>query len=131
MGRQKSRRSESAHLRRLESRFQAWRKTRVLGERIPEPLWQAAAKVAADVGVGRAASALKLDYYALQRRMPTRQADTAPTVRFVELPSAPLLPSSECTIEIDDGTGASMRIQIKGADLADIASLGHRLWKEE
>ena len=72
MARHKSRVNDSAHLRRLNSRFQAWRKTRVRGERIPEPLWKAAAKVAADVGVCRVASALKLDYYALQRRMQTR-----------------------------------------------------------
>ena len=72
MARHKSRVNDSAHLRRLKSRFQAWRKTRVRGERIPEPLWKAAAKVAADVGVCRVASALKLDYYALQRRMQTR-----------------------------------------------------------
>ena len=131
MSTRKSRGGESAHLRRLKSRFQAWRKARVRGERIPVPLWKAAAKVAADIGVCQTAKALTLDYHKLQRWVQKQDGARTSPVSFVELHSAAVLPSSECVIEIEDGTGASMRMQIKGADLADIASLGHRLWKDE
>ena len=50
-----------ASLSRLGQRFAAWRKTRAIGERIPEPLWHAAVKVAAKYSLNPTARALKLD----------------------------------------------------------------------
>ena len=47
-------------LARLAQRFAAWRKTRVVGERIPDRLWQAAVKMAATYGIHPTAQALKL-----------------------------------------------------------------------
>lgn len=42
-----------ARLQRLEQRFVAWRKTRVRGERIPQLLWNSAAKLAAEYGLNQ------------------------------------------------------------------------------
>ena len=51
-----------APLTRLGQRFSSWRKTRARGERIPAPLWDSAAKMAAKYGLNLAARTLKLDY---------------------------------------------------------------------
>lgn len=49
-------RSTPARLARLERRFASWRQNRQRGERIPQRLWQAAARLAADYGVSVTAS---------------------------------------------------------------------------
>lgn len=43
-------------LRRAQDRFQAWRKRRQVGERIPQPLWAMAARLAGTHGSRRAGS---------------------------------------------------------------------------
>ena len=57
-----SRRQVPAVLARLERRFSAWRNSRTVGQRIPDPLWKAAVRVAAEHGLNQTASVLKLDY---------------------------------------------------------------------
>ena len=120
-------RSHGAGVERVKARFASWRKKRVRGERIPTGLWDAAAKVAADVGVCQTAKALQLDYYALQRRVKKRAPESAPPA-FVELPTSPHS-ASECVIELEDTTGVSMKMHLKSVDASTIASLSHSLWK--
>ncbi len=114
-------------LLRLKEKFVAWRKTRVVGQRIPDRLWNAAAKLAADYGVNQTAKVLSLDYYSLKRRV-SQSTNTPSSTSFVEFPSIPLPPANECIIELEDGAGASMRMHVKGVELADIVSLGRGLW---
>jgi len=47
----------------VRRRFEHWRRSRTPGTRIPDSLWQAAAKMARSSGVNRTAKALGLDYY--------------------------------------------------------------------
>jgi hypothetical protein len=115
-----------ASLSRLEQRFAAWRKTRATGERIPEPLWRAAVQNAAKHGLNRAARVLKLDYYALKKRM-DRGSNAVPSSTFVELPSSPLV-ASECVIEWEDAAGARMRVHVKGQNLPDVLALSRSFW---
>jgi len=48
-------------------------------------------------------------------------------LEFLELlPSPPVTtPSIECTIELEDGSGTTMRMHVKGARMADLASFAH------
>jgi hypothetical protein len=55
-------------LLQARSRFQAWRGRRKVGERIPQPLWTLAVRLAKTHGVSRTAAALGLDYYSVQKR---------------------------------------------------------------
>ena len=123
----RERRKVPARLSRLEQRFASWRKTRQPGERIPQPLWKAAAKLARDCGLNQTARILKLDYYSLKKHVDRyggmKAAASAP---FVELPPMPL--ASECVIEFEDGLGASMRMHVKGSDLPDVLALGRSFW---
>ena len=46
----------------LAAGLNAWRSTRSVGQRIPEPLWKAAAELARVDGVAPVAAALKLNF---------------------------------------------------------------------
>lgn len=127
---QERRRDEvPARLSRLEQRFAAWRKSRVKGGRIPAPLWQSAAKLAADYGLSQTATVLKLDYESLKKHMDRRGNETASQVAFVELPSA--AHANECVIEFEDAAGASMRIHWKSTEMPDVLALGRSFWNAE
>ena len=119
-----------ASLSRLGQRFAAWRKTRVLGERIPETLWNSAAKMAAEHGLNRTARVLKLDYYSLKKRL-DGASGPAESSTFVELPSSSLSIASECVIEWEDATGSRMRVHLKGQDLPDVLALSRGFWNAD
>jgi hypothetical protein len=110
------------------SRFQAWRGERKLGERIPQPLWDLAVRLAKLHGVSPTATALGLDYYGLQRRTGTVAAP-APSSNpaFVEV-QAPIVAGKECRLEFDNGAGATLRVQLVGYDAADIEALSRNFW---
>jgi hypothetical protein len=110
------------------SRFQAWRGQRKLGERIPQPLWALAVRLAKLHGVSRTTTVLGVDYYGLQKRTgeATTQRQSKPPA-FVEWPS-PILVGKECRFELDNGAGATMRVHLVGYDAADIAALSRSFW---
>jgi hypothetical protein len=99
-----------------------------LGDRIPRRLWALAVQLARLHGVSRTATALGVDYYSLQRRIGTTAAQAqASSPAFVELPS-PILVGKECRLELDNGAGATMRVQLVGYDAADIKALSRSFW---
>jgi len=115
-------------LARGRSRFQAWRGERKLGDRIPRRLWALAVQLARLHGVSRTATALGVDYYSLQRRIGTTAAQAqASSPAFLELPP-PILVGKECRLELDNGAGATMRVQLVGYDAADIEALSRSFW---
>ena len=114
-----------APLSRLGKRFAAWRESRVAGQRIPETLWESAAKMAAQYGVSRTAGFLKLDYYSLKKRLEAASTPAA-SAPFLELPPLPVV--SECLIELEDAAGARMRVQLKGQNPPDLLALSRSFW---
>src|SRR3954454_14304625 len=112
-----------ADLVRGRARFQAWRTRRKVGTRIPRTLWAVAVRLAKTHGVCRAATALGLDYYNLKNRTespaaPRRSGGPA----LVEL-AAPAMVAKRCRVELDNGSGATLRVQLVGYDAADIEAL--------
>ena len=110
-------------LARGQGRFRAWRAQRKAGGRIPEALWAMATRLANAHGVSRTAAALGLDYYRLKKRAEVAAGD--PRVSgpaFVELP-APVTAAKRCRLELDNGSGATMRVHLVGYDAADIEAL--------
>jgi len=120
-----------AGLLRLEQRFRDWRQTRRPGERIPQQLWNSAAKLAADCGLNQTAKVLKLDYYSLKRHVSEQAGEAAANAAFIELPTAPVVHANECIIELKDGAGASMRMHWKGSETPDLLALGHSFWNAQ
>jgi hypothetical protein len=115
-------------LERGRARFQAWRQRRALGERIPQALWALAIRLTKIHGVSRTAGALGLDYYSLKKRtasaaLPPQSSEPA----FVEL-TAPVMVAKQCRVELDNGSGATMRVQLVGYDVADIEALARGFW---
>jgi hypothetical protein len=99
-------------------------------------------KLAEAHGVSRTASALRLDYHALKNRVAGKNCDSSSvTPTFIELtpspltPSpltpSPLTPSTECVVEFEDGSGARMRVHLRGGHVPDLVALGRSFWSGE
>ena len=116
-------------LSRLEQRFLAWRKSRRPGARIPARLWKVAAQCGRDVGLNRTATVLKLDYYSLRKHVDRLGDARSSQPKFVELPSMPA--TGDCVIELEDASGAKMRVHLKGDQLPDLLALSRSFWSGE
>ncbi len=100
--------------------------TRQRGE-LPKDL----AQLVSQHGLSRTATALGLDYYSLKKRVEAAgQEPPSPGPAFVELP-APLVVSKQALFELDNGAGATMRVQLLGYDAADVEVLARRFWGAE
>ena len=85
------RRGVPTRLERLRRRFERWRGTHTAHSRIPDGLWASAVKLAGTFGTHRTAKALRLNYYALKKRIerqPFVAADRSEktVATFLELP---------------------------------------------
>lgn len=123
-----------AGLEAVRVRFERWRQNRSQGERIPETLWTAAVKLAETHGVAKISTALRIDYYALKKRLgpasPLASSQPQGSVaRFVELASPVRTDSRECTVELENATGAKMRIHVRGGEIPDLAALSRSFWE--
>ncbi len=129
------RKTVPAELSQAERAFVKWRRSRKRGERIPAKLWALAVELAATHGVCRVSSKLRLDYYALRRKLAERHVEipACEPPAFVELSPAslanPLPPQqSEYLIELEDASGTKMSIRVRGAESLDVMSLSRGLW---
>jgi hypothetical protein len=127
-----------ARLEGVRRRFEDWRRTRKVRTRIPEPLWALAVKLATRYGIHRTAKVLRVDYYALKKRVEGASAAIASKTpgevargQFLELPAAPWVGSGECRLELEDASGAKLRIQLKGFEAPDLAALSRSFWQSE
>ena len=117
-----------AHAR---SRFEAWRQRRPGRRPIPLPLWDLAVRLASTHGVSRTAAALGLGYYSLKKQAEAAAPQLPPcSPAFVELP-APAVVGKQALFELDNGAGATMRVQLLGYDAAEVAALTRSLWDAE
>jgi hypothetical protein len=114
-----------AELARARNRLRAWRRARNPKTRIPDRFWSLAVKLVATHGLNRTASALKLDYYALKRRVEaTADTPCSPAAAFLEL-TPPIPMARECTMEFEDDSGSRTRIHLKGYDATDVVAVAH------
>ena len=117
----------------VRRRFERWRRLPKADRRIPKALWRAAVEAAGEHGVSRTARALRLNTTSLKHRLQTTVPPGAcgggPSgTPFVELLSPPLVGATECVVELEDSHGARMRIELKGADAPDLATLARVFW---
>src|SRR5262245_48534635 len=108
-------------------RFQAWRQRRQGGRRIPQPLWALAVRLGSRHGISRTATALGLDYYSLKKQAEAAAQQPSRSPAFVELP-APVVVGKQALCELDNGAGATMRVQLLGYDAANVEALARRFW---
>jgi hypothetical protein len=118
--------SVSTEIEEAREQFENWRRGRKRGERIPADLWAAAVALAKQHGVWPTAKALHLDHSRLKRRVGNGEEDEKSSA-FVELiPQGTMLYS---TVEMEDGRGARMRVEVKGAAV-DVTALSRTFWGE-
>jgi hypothetical protein len=126
----KNRRELPLDLARGQARFRAWREQRKPGDRIPRALWALAVRMAQSHGINRTARTFGLERQYLQRRI-TATAGPVPGPKtglaFVELPRGNFA-AKECRVEIDNGAGATMRVQFSGYEPADLEALSRSFW---
>ena len=109
-------------------KFEKWRRRRTGQERIPEGLWSEAVELARRYGTWPAARALRLDYNKLKQLAVAGNERRAlnPSTTFVEvIPPGPGV--SSCIVEMENGRGARMRMEWKGA-AADLTALSRTFW---
>jgi|SRR6185437_2749205 len=130
----RKRRGTSAGLSLAAMRFEQWRERRVPGARIPGSLWKSAVKLARRHGVSCVATALKLDYYTLQRRLGRQafpvvdvEAPSSPPA-FVELVPSAGSSSSQCLVEFANSAGSTLRVHLPPGQVPDLVSLGRGFW---
>ena len=123
-----------ARLEGVRQRFERWRQTHTPSSRLPHSLWARAVKMAATYGLHRTARTLRLDYYTLRKHV-TEVAHAEPSEKgaaatFLELsPPAPSA-SCECTLELEDASGAKMRVQVKGMVMPDLTAISQSFWNQ-
>ncbi len=115
----------------VQSKFERWRSNRRRGTRIPTALWRAAAEAAREHGVSKVSQALRLDYYGLKDRVESASEPSDPepaTGRgFLEIPlGGPY--AAECVLQLEDGQGARLRVELKGAAPAELETLARAFW---
>lgn len=124
-----------APLRQAAERFERWRRTHERGTHIPEMLWTLAANLAANYGVCKTASTLKLDYYSVKKRVAKCTLAATPALdeqpAFLDLSVPALTAPGECVIECENVDGARLRIHLKGVALPDLAALASSFWSAE
>jgi hypothetical protein len=121
-------RKQVATVEEVGTRLEGWRQSRRYKRTaIPEELWSAAIEVARRDGLGRTATALRLDYGKLKRLM--MAADGAEkkttTPSFMELIAPEAAAVAQCAIELE-GRRARIRIELK-ASAADVVSFSRSL----
>jgi len=123
-----------SQVKQARQQLETWRKTRKHGERIPERLWTSQVALARAHGVSPVSQALRLDYYALKRRVlesePVRKSGLKAVAPFVELPliGQPAT-SPRCTVELAKNTGASLTICWEGPAAVDLIGLAEIFWR--
>ncbi len=120
-------RSQSPALSTARRQLERWRSRRDRGVRIPEELWQAAVEAAREDGLSRTATELRLDYYGLKERLASSVSEEESGFQEVSLPGLSM--AADCTIEITDGPGTRLRVELRGSAAAQLASLVEKLWR--
>lgn len=117
------------NLAQVVESFSVWRASRKAGGRIPPELWSVAVDMAKVHGLYRISKELGLDYCGLKRRLEGLGGDVQggrADTRFVELVATQASRTAclrDCVIELHNGRGATMRVELNGAGLAGLAGL--------
>ena len=126
-----------APLEKARRRFERWRQTRQARARIPDALWTAAARMAARYGVSRTAGVLRVNSSRLKEHLGPQaaavwgEAEAKDATRFVELTPFAGSGACQCLLELRDGSGAKMRVRLRGTGMPDLAALGRSFWNRQ
>lgn len=113
--------NDTQNLEEVQERFQAWRRQRTKGQRIPETLWQAAAALYPRYSIYQISRTLRLDHMDLKARVGVgekRKSKGNQEPQFIELPfTSSAADMAECLVKVRDRRGSRIHIKVKGAGL--------------
>lgn len=113
-------------IERVRAQFESWRAQKRKGERIPEPLWQAAEQAARKHGIHPVSHAVRLDYTHLKRRVRGAQTcceGAGRQAEFIELEESVPSEGAGCIVELEKGNGTRMRICVRDGAAVDWARM--------
>ena len=113
--------------------LEQWRQQSPRHKRLPRELWEKATVLARQHGVNKTAGVLRLNYDTLKQHVAASAGQASPlpaaSYGFVELrPGSAMTAGLTCTIELDAGGGPTLRMQVQGATMVDLAVFALRLW---
>ncbi len=122
-------------LSEAKEQFKIWRKTRKSPRPMPHELWDMAAKLSETYPINQIAKALHLNHTSLKNRvdkMKTKESSIKEVqiTSFVELNFEQFPSASECIVEMQDRTGAKMRMCFKGKTDFDLLELAKTFWRK-
>jgi hypothetical protein len=101
--------------------LEEWRKSKRAGERIPEPLWEAAVDLSRHYSIYHVSRRLRLSYADLKKRVHSSKEEEPGSCKFIELtPAQVFAGGGECIIEMHRRDGAGMKITLRGAMDCDL-----------
>ena len=121
-------------LEQVRRRFELWRKRRKRCSPIPETLWASAVELVREHGLNRTAQALRLDYYALKKRLVSKEGllcGSPQKATFIEFPLSGAGGSPACTVEMENTRGEKMKIHLAGLGAPELTVLTERFWRSE
>jgi len=126
--------STTLSLTEAVERFRAWRKATPRPRRVPAEFWSLATELATEHGVSKVARLLAVDYTRLKRLVAAPAEGEAATTRhspaFVELALDATAPVPQsCVVELADGDGRRLRMELPGHATAELAALARTLWE--
>jgi len=124
----------SHSLEEVRDRFELWRKTKQVGSRIPDALWEAAVALCQDHSVLQVSRGLRLNYNDLKHRVRAAEKISVPESGccpdFVQVDFGASTLPSECTVEMEAPNGAKMKMYFKVGRGFDPLALSKAFWRQ-
>ena len=126
-------RTANPALEDVKQQFSTWRKDRTKRTSIPGELWEAAINLFRfkEYSINDISKALRLNYSDLKKRISSRtpiiRDDQSP--EFIKLDYSQSVFPSECIVEMEDRSGAKMKMCFRGNTDLDLLELGKSFWK--
>ena len=119
-------------LEQVREQFDAWRKNKKSGSRIPMKLWRAAIDVSCQHSILEVSRELKLNFNDLKSRVQEAEEDRAyDPIRhagFVEIPLCLPKDDSQWLVEMERPDGAKMKMHLGGH--VDALALSKMFWSQ-
>jgi hypothetical protein len=112
----------AADIDEVSEQFKQWRQTRQAREKIPQELWDSAARLASKYSVNRVSKALRISYEGLRKRLGNEKYEVKPS--FMELGAGNFLTPSQCIVELEKADGSKMRLMVGDEHAVELISIG-------
>ena len=119
-------------LEQAKAKFEDWRRTRGKRRAIPNTLWEAAVSLAPKYPLYQISKALHLHYTGLKNRVQERRSSPVASgvcsPAFIEVGLCDQMRPAECIVEMENQSGAKMRMYFEGEAGLDLLELAEAFW---